>query len=290
MKKNINIILALALVLSFIPLNTPANAANVANCMRIGAVDQLSVLTSKDVQIAADDVTVSGMSYKGILTDIIKNKVKEWSGKSPDVIVGSSCPVLDPVYKKFQADFITFLDTTFKNKSSTTSLSNVAIAEFYNYKMRLRESCGLFNYYITEKPLPSTKCDTDPKKADDLCYFTNMAEVDAKGKLTGQTVLIYKNGFNRYLKSGDRIDNNYSIVQDCGNLLTAYEGTAADIMKNHMKTNVVQKRATIMIQKLKAINNQMRDLTMKIGQVYSYIRTFCGKLPFKTNAPVMGGG
>lgn len=238
MKKPINTIsfnkfLALSLMFAvFIqatPLRMTANAVSIDVCSSVNSIEDLKVLTATDVQITDEDTTVFGKSFKSEFDKVFVD------GKITD----TSCIILDPMFNNYNKEFTEFIDTTFKNKSSTTSLSNIAIAEYYNYKKRLRETCGLFNNYIV---------------------------------------------------GGRKIEDkeSYTIIQSCRNLISDYETKASDTMKNHMKENVVQKRATILLEKLKAINGQMSELTMKIGQVYSYIRTFCGKLQLKTNSPVTG--
>ena len=281
MKKFINkISLACALALFLIPLKGPANAAaidlSVNNpidaCAFIDPLEDLNILTFNDVTIAKDDVRVFNISFKSEIEKVV-------TAKNTGNPVAGICPVLDPIFLKFHGKFISFIDETFKNGASTTSLSNVAIAEYYNYRKRLRDTCGLYKYYITKKLYPKPDCAKNGA-GNPLCF-----PVEELGAET-----VYKDGVAKFFYPNNEIGDSYYVLQDCRNLLSSYEIKAADIMKKHMKANVIQKRAMILIEKLRAINGQMRDLSMKISQVYSYAKTFCSKLPFKTDAPSLGGG
>jgi hypothetical protein len=50
-------------------------------------------------------------------------------------------------------------------------------------------------------------------------------------------------------------------------------------MVNHIKTTSSEKKATIMVEKYKSINDQLRSLNFNMAQMYSYFATFKNKLP-----------
>ena len=133
--------------------------------------------------------------------------------------------VLVPVYDLELIEFLRFLENNFENKSSTTSLSNIAIARYSQYKKNLQSIYG--------QVTPGADAST--------------AELAA--------------------------------YEQCSKLADGYLGLAKEKMIQHIKKTGADKKATIMVEKYKAINNQLRELNLEISKMYGFFMTFKAKLP-----------
>ncbi len=139
---------------------------------------------------------------------------------------------LVPVYDLELIEFLKFLETNFQNKSSNDSLTNIAIARYSQYKLKIQE-----NFHALE---------TGVRRLDG---FSNVKidEIDA--------------------------------IQSCSQITDSYLDLGKQRMIEHIKNTNAQKRTTIMLEKYKSINSQLRDLNMHIAKMYGFFMTFKSKLP-----------
>ena len=164
---------------------------------------------------------------------------------SPSGEVGliSQCTVtLPPKYTEELQSFLSFLDETFKNKSSDSSLTDIAIQRFTEYKRAIKAIFA--NLGPQAYALIDGKAGVDVDKTKTI---SSIAEIDA-----------YSN---------------------CQKLTEEYIETGKQQMIDRIKGSATQKSATIMLEKYKAINMKLRELNVEIAKMYAMFMSFANKLP-----------
>lgn len=144
-----------------------------------------------------------------------------------------------------QIGFLKFLDETFRNKSSNSSLINIAIARFTQYRLALKELFSLIKPVVDYTSLSE---DTDFEKSG---IFQSL-QADAPA--------------------------NSESYEKCYNIMQDYVENAKDIMIEHIKNNTAQKKTLTILEKYESINEKMRTLNFEIAQMYGYFTTFNDKL------------
>lgn len=144
----------------------------------------------------------------------------------------TECKVsLVPIYDVEILSFNTWLDSHFKNASSTSSLVNTAISKYAEFKQKLQKTFALVN------PVSSS---TD--------------------------IQVYNDQFSSYAL--------------CSAVIDSYLDLAKERMMQHIRSNVSQKKTMMLLEKYQNINTKLRDLNVKIAEMYSLFLTFKNKLPF----------
>ncbi len=77
-------------------------------------------------------------------------------------------------------------------------------------------------------------------------------------------------------------DEQYSSYQLCSSITDSYLELAKEHLKKHINGNVAKKKTTMLLEKYEKINEKLRDLNIKIAELYSLFVTFTNKLPFFT--------
>ncbi|MFH1533655.1 MAG: hypothetical protein ABID64_01880, partial [Nitrospirota bacterium] len=77
-------------------------------------------------------------------------------------------------------------------------------------------------------------------------------------------------------------DEQYSSYQLCSSITDSYLELAKEHLKKHISGNVAKKKTTILLEKYEKINEKLRDLNIKVAELYSLFATFTNKLPFFT--------
>jgi hypothetical protein len=126
--------------------------------------------------------------------------------------------------------FLMFLDQHFQNKSDNSSLTNIAIARYANYKLALED---------------------------------NMAKLTPGGKDS----------------TSSNFASEISAYADCKEINDSYIEVGKDKLLERIKNTSAQKKTTIMVEKYKAINDQLRELNLSISKMYGYFKAFSDKLP-----------
>ncbi len=129
-------------------------------------------------------------------------------------------------------EFLEFIDNNFQNKSANSSLVNIAISRYAEYKITVD------NIFASIVP-GSNAGDLTPLNKDELQAYS-----------------------------------------DCSKIKESYLELGKKQMIEHIKNTTAQKRATILSEKYKAINDRLRDLNFSIARMYGYFKTFGEKLPF----------
>lgn len=83
--------------------------------------------------------------------------------------------------------------------------------------------------------------------------------------------------------SGENIqtyDDQFSSYSKCSAITDSYLELAKERLKQHIKANVAQKKTTMMLEKYQNINSKLRELNVKVAEMYSLFLTFKNKLPF----------
>lgn len=162
-------------------------------------------------------------------------------GNSGDIgLIAECATTLPPKYQKELQNFLIFLDETFKNKSSNTSLTNIAIQRYAQYKQAIRgiwANLGPAAYALVDGP---AGIDVDAPKAID-----STAELAAYKK--------------------------------CQEITEEYIVQGKDQMMERIKSSSAQKSATVMLEKYKAINMKLRELNLQIAKMYGMFMTFANK-------------
>ena len=147
-----------------------------------------------------------------------------------DETVQNCKKTLVPLYDVETARFLKFLENSFQNKSSNSSLVNLAIVRYREYKQTLRK------YFNKKSPSP-----------------------------TGIGLEDYDTQINAYY--------------ECNEILDTYLEIAKEQMISHIKATNYQKKTTVLLEKLHAINDQLRELNLSISKMFSFFATFKNKLP-----------
>lgn len=77
-------------------------------------------------------------------------------------------------------------------------------------------------------------------------------------------------------------DEQYSSYQLCASITDSYLELAKKHLKKHINGNVAKKKTAMLLEKYEKINEKLRDLNIKIAELYSLFATFANKLPFFT--------
>jgi hypothetical protein len=156
----------------------------------------------------------------------------------------------DPVrkIKGFEPElksFLEFLDTNFKNKSSTSSLTELAIARYSEYRQSLRDQ---FN------------------------------KLQISGFTAAEKAAANKNGgsLTQRIQTFDQTMNQYAL---CEELVNTYISAGRTQMLSHIKTAAAQKKTIMLVEKFKVLNGNLRALNMKIAEMYGLFATFENKFP-----------
>lgn len=171
------------------------------------------------------------------LIDLQASLVKQLPTKALDECKKSLVPIYDIEIMKF----FQFVDTTLQNKSSTSSLSNIAIAGYATYKEKLQ------SIYAT----------LSPEYSEPIGAVFGTEEVSVK-----------------------TYDNQFTSYQQCAVITETYLDVAKQHLKDQLRNNVAKKKTVMLLEKYQSINEKLRDLNMAIAQMYSMFTTFKEKLPF----------
>ena len=77
-------------------------------------------------------------------------------------------------------------------------------------------------------------------------------------------------------------DEQYSSYQLCSTITDSYLELAKEHLKKQINGNVAKKKTTMLLEKYEKINEKLRDLNVKVAELYSLFVTFSNKLPFFT--------
>lgn len=77
-------------------------------------------------------------------------------------------------------------------------------------------------------------------------------------------------------------DEQYKSYQLCGSITESYLELAKKRLKEHISGNVAKKKTLMLLEKYEKINEKLRDLNIKVAELYSLFATFSNKLPFFT--------
>ncbi len=144
-------------------------------------------------------------------------------------------------------EFQTFLDETFRNKSSNSSLINIAIARFTEYRLALENSFAQIKPGIGYTKLIGDEEDDFEKKGI----------------------------FQQWQPDAPQNSDQYEI---CYLKMQEYVENGKKAMIKHIKNNTAQKKTLTILEKYEAINERMRGLNFEIAQMYGYFVTFNQKL------------
>lgn len=85
------------------------------------------------------------------------------------------------------------------------------------------------------------------------------------------------------LYSGEDVqvfDAQFSSYELCSSVTDSYLELAKEHMKQHIRDNVAKKKTIMLLEKYEKINEKLRDLNIKVAELYSLFVTFKNKLPF----------
>lgn len=136
-------------------------------------------------------------------------------------------------------DFFMFLDSNFKNKSSTSSLVPLAIARYAEYRDSLRRQ-------FQKVQIAGTK-----KAESETSGLSNIPNFEQQVK-------------------------DYALCQE---IVNTYISLGREQMLKHVKTAAAQKKTVMLLEKLKALNVKLRGLNMKISEMFALFKTFKEKFP-----------
>lgn len=71
----------------------------------------------------------------------------------------------------------------------------------------------------------------------------------------------------------------YMAYVKCSELTGTYIARAKEQLLLHIKNTAVQKKATMLLEKLQVINSKLRTLNLRIAEFYGFFATFKNKLP-----------
>jgi hypothetical protein len=142
-------------------------------------------------------------------------------------------------------DFLDFLDANFQNTSATSSLTELAIARYREYR-------------------DSLKSQFDILQASGVTLATKAANDSSNGFV-----------LSRVATFDDRMAE-YAL---CEELVNTYTSKGREIMMSHIRTAAAQKKTVMLLEKYKTLNTKLRELNMKTAQMYGLFATFANKLP-----------
>ncbi len=167
------------------------------------------------------------------------------STQSTSHCLGTLIAAMDIEFIAFQ----TFLDETFRSKSSNSSLTNIAIARFTEYRLALEDLFAQIK----------------------LAVDYNSSSDEGTGGSVDENI-----SFGIQVKYDSSTDNEaYSA---CFNKMEEYVDNARNMMIEHIKNSTAQKKTMMILEKYESINEKMRDLNFEIAQMYGYFLTFKDKL------------
>ncbi len=161
---------------------------------------------------------------------------------------------LVPVYDLELMEFLRFLELNFQNKSANSSLTNIAIQRYSEFKRNIRQNFNSLQ--------PGLTAYSDP--------IPNVSDVIAEG-----LVPLSRLGSDFKGITQDEI----AAYQACAQITDSYLDLAKSRMIEQIKNTNAQKRTTMMVEKYQAINTQLRELNSQISRMYGYFMTFKEKLP-----------
>ena len=138
---------------------------------------------------------------------------------------------LTPIFDAETLIFLQFLDTHYRNKSANSSLNNIAIAKYSEYKKAIN---------------------------------IHLENLKAKSVDDGEAL---------------RLSDEFNALLECNGLAAAYTDLSKVKMLEHIRTTTYEKKTTMMLEKYKSVNDDLRDLHFKIAKMYAYFATFRNKLP-----------
>ncbi|MFA7685532.1 MAG: hypothetical protein WCX95_01890 [Candidatus Gracilibacteria bacterium] len=144
--------------------------------------------------------------------------------------------------------FMEFLDANFKNKSSTSSLTSLAIARYREYRDALRKQ---FKHVQISG--------------------SRQAEVDARAQADSDMSII-----PYYLSPFQDSVSSYAL---CEEMVNTYISLGRQEMIKHIKKSAVQKKTVMLLEKYKVLNTKLRALNMKIAELFALYTTFKNKFP-----------
>ena len=145
--------------------------------------------------------------------------------------------------------FQTFMDETFRSKSSNSSLTNIAIAKFTEYRLALEDIFAQIN--------PAIHYDSSSNEGSGGSVDENIS-------------------FGIQVKYDSSTDN--AAYSACFNAMETYVENGRNMMIEHIKNSTAQKKTMMILEKYESINEKMRDLNFEIAQMYGYFLTFKDKL------------
>lgn len=77
-------------------------------------------------------------------------------------------------------------------------------------------------------------------------------------------------------------DKQFSSYKICASITDSYLELAKKHLKKHIEGSVAKKKTIMLLEKYEKINEKLRDLNIKIAELYSLFVTFTNKLPFFT--------
>jgi len=196
----------------------------------------------------------SGVSYAKLSKSTVETLVKDVSikdcdpaniEKAVDAGADSGENNLDTIYLNETKKFITFLQQTTSNPSDTSSLSNTILAKFREFK----------------KDLDAIEVELLKK---------NYSENVWAGWKSAEEFFTYK-GITSY-------NDSFASAQKCSQLKTKYVQMAKDNMLNKITDSANRKKSVILMEKLQAINNRLREMNSKITTLYGLFKTFSNKI------------
>ena len=146
--------------------------------------------------------------------------------------------------------FMEFLDTNFKNKSSTSSLASLAIARYREYRESLQNQ-------FKKLQIAGSRASEEEALEDANGWDFSNFEADVK---------------------------DYAL---CESLVTTYTSLGRQKMLEHIKKNAAQKKTVMLLEKTKALNKRLRDLNLKIAELFGLFKTFKEKFPGFVNKSCM---
>ena len=171
---------------------------------------------------------------------------EELSNQPTSACLGYLTKAMDIQFIAFQ----TFLDETFRTKSSNSSLTNIAIARFTEYRMALEELYASINLAVA--------------------YESKSNEGEEGGTIDEDI------SFGISVRYDSSVDN--AAYTACYNAMQEKIQEGRDLMVQHIKNSTAQKKTMMILEKYESINSKMRDLNFEIAQMYGYFLTFKDKL------------
>lgn len=163
------------------------------------------------------------------------------SGKNAEGVQVEGIKGFEPELK----EFLEFLDANFKNKSSTSSLTDLAIARYSEYRTALRDQ---FKKLMIAGAKKATE---EANDASDGWAFERVGTFDEQVR-------------------------NYAA---CEEMVNTYISLGRQEMLKHIKKSAAQKKTIMLLEKFKALNSKLRGLNMKIAEMYGLFATFKNKFP-----------